>query len=139
MNKIAIYDNITASNVALGCMRIASLTEKDLNFLLDTAIDCDINFFDHADIYGKGQSEKVFGNYLKQRKICLSVHILSQIRFHLKILNILKNILFLKLINPFLKKMNLMKKINFLTLFFKIRLKKVRRKCYFFRKEIHCN
>lgn len=67
MKKIVINDNIIASNVALGCMRIASLNEKALNLLLDTAIENGINFFDHADIYGKGQSEKVFGDYLKKR------------------------------------------------------------------------
>lgn len=56
------------SNIIAGCMRYNSLTEKELDTQVKTALDLGINFFDHADIYGKGESQKVFGNFLKNNK-----------------------------------------------------------------------
>ena len=50
-----------ASAIALGCMRINSLNLTDSQKILATCQDLGINFFDHADIYGKGQSESHFG------------------------------------------------------------------------------
>ena len=55
-----------ASAVALGCMRMASLDEKSVDAIMDTAKALGINFFDHADIYGRGGSERLFGEYLKR-------------------------------------------------------------------------
>lgn len=52
--------DISASEIALGCMRIAGLSEKDTDKLIGAALEEGINFFDHADIYGQGQSEEVF-------------------------------------------------------------------------------
>lgn len=52
--------NIKASEIALGCMRIAELDKNKVNSLINTALECGINFFDHADIYGKGKSEEIF-------------------------------------------------------------------------------
>ena len=48
--------------VAVGCMRIDQLTDKQVSAFVDTALENGANFFDHADIYGKGgASEAVFG------------------------------------------------------------------------------
>lgn len=58
--KIAETD-INASRVALGCMRIAHMPKEELNQLIKAALTNGIDFFDHADIYGGGQSEEVFG------------------------------------------------------------------------------
>lgn len=61
MKKIIMANgNITASEIGLGCMRIADLDKNEVNNLINTALDCGINFFDHADIYGKGKSEEIF-------------------------------------------------------------------------------
>ena len=57
-----------ASAVSLGCMRMASLDEKRVDAIMDAALGNGINFFDHADIYGKGNSEKLFGEYLSRHK-----------------------------------------------------------------------
>lgn len=66
MKKISIgNDLLGASQIALGCMRIADLTPKDADTLIRTALDEGINFFDHADIYGGGKSETIFSNTLK--------------------------------------------------------------------------
>ena len=61
MKKIIMANgNITASEIGLGCMRIANLDKNEVNNLITTALDCGINFFDHADIYGNGKSEEIF-------------------------------------------------------------------------------
>lgn len=57
---------IIASEIALGCMRIADMPIKDVSKLITSALEEGINFFDHADIYGGGKSEEVFGKVLKE-------------------------------------------------------------------------
>lgn len=58
--------NMTASAVSLGCMRIARLDEKSVDAIIDCALENGVNYFDHADIYGSGNSERLFGEYLKR-------------------------------------------------------------------------
>lgn len=53
-----------ASRLAQGCMRIGGLAPADLDRLIKTDLECGINFFDHADIYGGGRCEEVFGDFL---------------------------------------------------------------------------
>lgn len=67
MRYINIFSNkIAVSQVALGCMRIGNMTDLQADRYLNTAIDLGYNFFDHADIYGGGRCEEVFGNALKR-------------------------------------------------------------------------
>lgn len=47
--------------VAVGCMRIADMPQKDVEALISWCLDHGLTFFDHADIYGRGRSEEVFG------------------------------------------------------------------------------
>lgn len=47
--------------VAVGCMRISDKNEREVSCFIDTALENGANFFDHADIYGGGKSESVFG------------------------------------------------------------------------------
>ncbi|WP_196001446.1 aldo/keto reductase [Clostridium sp. 1001271B_151109_B4] len=56
--------NLKASEIGLGCMRIADLNKSTVNSLINTALECGINFFDHADIYGNGKSEEIFSEAL---------------------------------------------------------------------------
>jgi predicted oxidoreductase len=56
--------DLDASEISLGCMRIANMANKDISHLLHTALDEGINFFDHADIYGGGKSEAKFSEAL---------------------------------------------------------------------------
>ena len=61
MKQIKIGNGaFSASEIALGCMRIEGLSQKEAERLIQTAMECGINFFDHADIYGGGRSEEVF-------------------------------------------------------------------------------
>lgn len=57
---------LTASCLALGCMRIARVPEAESETLIRTALDCGINFFDHADIYDGGEAESRFGGFLRK-------------------------------------------------------------------------
>lgn len=53
------------STLALGCMRIANKSVEEVEALVKKALALGINFFDHADIYGQGKSEELFGEVLK--------------------------------------------------------------------------
>ncbi|HHT89350.1 MAG TPA: aldo/keto reductase family oxidoreductase [Firmicutes bacterium] len=50
-------------------MRMASLSVTEAGELLETALGLGINFFDHADIYGQGRSEEVFGQAMRERRV----------------------------------------------------------------------
>lgn len=47
--------------IAAGCMRIDSLSQNALCQYIETYMEAGINFFDHADIYGNGICEELFG------------------------------------------------------------------------------
>ncbi len=57
--------NLKVSKVALGCMRIASKTPEEVENLVLESLKAG-NFFDHADIYGGGKSEELFGKVLQK-------------------------------------------------------------------------
>ena len=57
--KIANSD-LNVSEISLGCMRIADMSQPEIARLIHTALEEGIDFFDHADIYGGGQSEEKF-------------------------------------------------------------------------------
>lgn len=46
--------------IAIGCMRINGLSEKEAELFIQTALEEGANFFDHADIYGGGACEEIF-------------------------------------------------------------------------------
>ena len=50
--------------IALGCMRITGLEQKELEHYLQKCMEMGINFFDHADIYGGGECERHFAKAL---------------------------------------------------------------------------
>ncbi|MDR0534727.1 MAG: aldo/keto reductase [Verrucomicrobiales bacterium] len=50
--------------VAVGCMRINSIDKAEAGKLIKGALDEGANFFDHADIYGNGDCEKIFAEVL---------------------------------------------------------------------------
>lgn len=55
------------SAIVLGIMRIANA--DDPVAVLETAVENDITFFDHADIYGDGRSEEIFAEALGKTSI----------------------------------------------------------------------
>ncbi len=48
--------------VAVGMMRINTMSKPEVQTLIGTAMDAGANFFDHADIYGKGTCEEIFAD-----------------------------------------------------------------------------
>ncbi len=63
MYKIELgKSGLQVPTVATGCMRISGMSGKEISAFIDTALEHGVNFFDHADIYGDGKSETVFGN-----------------------------------------------------------------------------
>jgi predicted oxidoreductase len=68
---------LEVSKLIIGCMGIGGGWEKDTVLtkahekeardFLDSALALGANFFDHANIYGRGRSEEVFGRILKER------------------------------------------------------------------------
>ncbi|WP_407081601.1 aldo/keto reductase [Marinitoga aeolica] len=59
--------NLEVSRIVQGMMRLNSwgYTEKELTDFIQKAIDIGVTTFDHADIYGNGECEEIFGNVLK--------------------------------------------------------------------------
>ncbi len=57
-----------ASRIALGCMRMDQLSIQDATRIVDAALEQGITLFDHADIYGGGKSEEIFGRVLADNK-----------------------------------------------------------------------
>lgn len=60
---------VEASRVALGVMRISEKSPEEAVKIITTAMDCGINFFDTADVYGGGKSSQVLGRALKDAGI----------------------------------------------------------------------
>jgi len=60
---------LQASTVALGIMRMNALTVDQATTVLESAVDLGINYIDSADIYGNGDSSKIFGAALKQANV----------------------------------------------------------------------
>ncbi len=55
---------LKTSALVMGCMRIDKLTVNELEKLIQTALDAGITCFDHADCYGGGACESLFGEVL---------------------------------------------------------------------------
>ena len=66
MEKIKLgKSGLLVPPIALGCMRLADAERKQADAFLHTALELGLNFFDHADIYGGGACERVFGEMIK--------------------------------------------------------------------------
>ena len=57
------------SEIGLGCMSFAGFygptDEQEAHDTLNAALDCGIDFFDTANVYGMGVSETMIGNFIK--------------------------------------------------------------------------
>lgn len=54
------HTDLEVSNIIMGNMRLPQLSIKEAETLIRTAMEEGINFYDHADIYGRGKSEELF-------------------------------------------------------------------------------
>ena len=53
-------------SIAVGCMRLSEKSKDEMNHFIHSALEQDAYFFDHADIYGGGMSETVFGGIFRR-------------------------------------------------------------------------
>ena len=61
--------SLEVSLVGIGCNNFGWRIDADATAaVVDAALDCGINFFDTADIYGGGQSEEYLGQALRSRR-----------------------------------------------------------------------
>lgn len=60
--------SLRVPRIIAGCMRIADFTEEEVSEFIDCALEQGCNFFDHADIYGDGICQQIFGNALETMK-----------------------------------------------------------------------
>lgn len=57
-------ETVTVPPVVIGCMRISSKTKAEVGSFIHNAMDMGLSYFDHADIYGGGECEKIFGDVM---------------------------------------------------------------------------
>ena len=55
--------------IVVGCMRLNSLDTQSAVKHIENALEKNSNFFDHADIYGRGECEELFGKALNLTNI----------------------------------------------------------------------
>ncbi|MGT2742809.1 aldo/keto reductase [Streptococcus plurextorum] len=65
MKQLIGQTGVEGSRISLGCMRMAALDTKAAEAVIATSLEEGINFIDHADIYGGGQSEERFRDAVK--------------------------------------------------------------------------
>ena len=66
MKQITIGKNkLTAPAIVAGCMRLADFDKQQMNHFIHASMELGANYFDHADIYGNGECEKIFGKAMK--------------------------------------------------------------------------
>ena len=53
---------LLASEISLGCMRIAELNQPAVDTLVNTALEVGIDYYDHSDVYSEGRCEEVFAD-----------------------------------------------------------------------------
>lgn len=58
--------NVRVPAIAVGCMRIADMETEKITKHIQFCVEHDLNFFDHADIYGNGKCELKFAEALKE-------------------------------------------------------------------------
>lgn len=72
MKKINLGNSsLQVSNIAVGCMRINSIDLQKAETFVQKSLELGANFFDHADIYGGGDCERIFAD---------AIHMSPQVR-----------------------------------------------------------
>jgi predicted oxidoreductase len=57
--------NLEVPVIAVGCMRINTLSNAEAERFIRTSMEAGANFFDHADIYGGGKCEEIFSDAIQ--------------------------------------------------------------------------
>ena len=65
MKYINLREDLRASNIVMGCMRIADKPMMQIEETITLAMNAGVNMFDLADIYAGGEAERVFGRAMQ--------------------------------------------------------------------------
>ena len=65
MRQVTIGER-TVPAVIQGCMRIGGMSKKQVQELIEKQLEFGVNFWDHADIYGGGVCETIFGEAINE-------------------------------------------------------------------------
>lgn len=72
MKKIVFGNSsLQVPNIAVGCMRINSIDSQKAEAFVQKSLELGANFFDHADVYGGGECERIFAD---------AIHMSPQVR-----------------------------------------------------------
>lgn len=72
MKKIVLGNSsLQVPNIAVGCMRINSIDSQKAEAFVQKSLELGANFFDHADVYGGGECERIFAD---------AIHMSPQVR-----------------------------------------------------------
>ena len=75
--KYCNLHGVNASGIVMGCMRIADKPLRQTEEVIVEALRAGVNMFDLADVYGGGNSEKVFGVAMRDLEIPRKDYILQ--------------------------------------------------------------
>ncbi|MCF6411400.1 aldo/keto reductase [Pseudalkalibacillus salsuginis] len=63
MKRIKLGNSgLEVGEISLGCMRMSTLSKDGARHVIENAMEHGVDLFDHADIYGSGESESVFAD-----------------------------------------------------------------------------
>ena len=66
MYKIQLgKSDLQVPTIGVGCMRMSALSVKEATAFIDKALELEMNFFEHADIYGGGECETIFAKAVR--------------------------------------------------------------------------
>lgn len=65
MKYVQLREDIKASNIVMGCMRIADKPLAQVEQTIALAFNAGVNMFDLADVYADGEAECVFGQAMR--------------------------------------------------------------------------
>ena len=72
MEMRSFGDGVSVSVLGVGCSRLGSVSNpapmREIEAMLEAAVDGGVNLFDTADIYGQGDSERTLGRLLRRRR-----------------------------------------------------------------------
>jgi aryl-alcohol dehydrogenase-like predicted oxidoreductase len=72
MERRSLSDGTCLSVLGIGCSRVGSISNSvsigQIEATLDAAVEAGINFFDTANIYGQGDSERALGRLLRRHR-----------------------------------------------------------------------
>jgi len=74
------YSDLRISRISMGCVTFGrEIGELESNAIMDRAVNYGINFFDTAEAYCDGESERLIGAWIKERKCRSKIQIGSKI------------------------------------------------------------